>query len=75
MQRRWHASKYQKKANNCRHEVKLSDSDQVKGSRIINLDQLRGFMNQLTTHAAQCHSQIILRGEEGWLASVLSSQC
>ena len=76
MQRRWHASKYQKNANAQKHLMKPSSNDQLKGSRIINLDKLQEFVDQLTAHAAHCSSQIILSGEKkAGLASILSSQC
>ena len=74
MQNRWHTSKY-KKAKNVRPTEQLS-CDQLKGSRIINLDQLQKYIGELTTHAVKCSSQIILNGEKrAGLASVLSSQC
>ncbi len=74
MQRSWHASKYQKNAQ--KHLMKPSSNDLLEGSRIINLDKLQEFIDQLTAHAAQYSSQIILSGEKkAGLASILSSQC
>ena len=74
MQKRWHASKY-KKAKHVRPTDQLS-CDQLKGSRIINLDQLQKYISELTTHAVKSSSQIILNVEKrAGLASVRSSQC
>ena len=63
MQKRWHASKH-KKAKNVRPTEQLS-CDQLKGSRIINLDQLQKYVGELTTDAVKCSSQMILNGERG----------
>ena len=75
MQRRWSAQKYvRKKMAKTSHQG--SDSEHLHGSRIINLEKLQEFIDQLTSHSKQCGSQIILSGErrEG-LASIISSRC
>lgn len=46
------------------------------GSRIVNLEQLQGYVNSLTIHAAQCGGNIIISGEKRHgLASIISTQC
>ncbi len=58
--------------------VKLRQSfcGELEGSRIVNLDNLQEFIDQLMTHASQCSIQIILSGEKkAGLASIISSRC
>ena len=63
------------KAKNVRPTEQLS-CDQLKGSQIINLDQLQKYIGELITHAVKCSSQIILNGEKkDGLVSVLFSLC
>ena len=48
----------------------------LEGSRIINLDKLQQYMNNLKVHTTQCGGDIILTGEKkGGLASIISSKC
>jgi len=79
MKRRWHYLKYQKKAAKQKRQlekIQVDSSEQLKGSRIVNLDKLQEYIDRLVTHAVQCGSQIILSGENrNGLASILSSRC
>ena len=64
MQQRWNASKYrEKKAKRLAHSCQECD-DQLHNSRIINLDKLQEYVGELTTHATECGSEIILSGED-----------
>lgn len=48
----------------------------LEGSRIINVDQLQQYTNNLNKHAMQCQGSIVLSGEvRDGLASILSGQC
>ncbi len=68
-------SKYQKKTSE-HMKPRQSFSGCLKGSRIVNLDNLQEFIDQLMAHASQCDSQIILSGEKkAGLASIVSSRC
>ncbi len=71
MQRRWHASKFQKKTSE-HMKPRQSFNGCLKGSKIVNLDNLQEFIDQLMAHASQCDSQIILSGEKkAGLASIV----
>ena len=70
--RRWHPQKY--------HKLQAKSSETqcgvLPGSRIINLEKLQQYTNSLTSHAAQCGSNIMLTGEKkDGLASIISSRC
>ena len=72
MQKRCGPEKYKSAKKKCTAAAK----HQLQGSRIVNLDQLSKFVEQLTAHAASCGSQIILNGEKrAGLASIISSKC
>lgn len=76
MQRRWSAAKYREKKVKSQAHPSTENCDKLEGSRIINLDKLQQYVNELTTHAAKCGSQIILSGEQkSGLASIISSHC
>ena len=78
MQRRWHAEKYKKSQQHTytRKKSRQHTDTNLHGSRIVNLDKLQEFVGQLTTHSAQCGSEIALIGEKrAGLASIISSQC
>ncbi len=76
MQRRWSAAKYREKKVKSEAHLSTENCDKLEGSRIINLDKLQQYVNELTTHAAKCGSQIILSGEQkSGLASIISSHC
>ncbi len=76
MQRRWSAAKYREKKVKSQAHSSTENCDKLEGSRIINLDKLQQYVNELTTHAAKCGSQIILSGEQkSGLASIISSHC
>lgn len=48
----------------------------IEGSRIINIEKLSNYINDITIHASTCGGNIILTGEKRYgLASVLSSKC
>ena len=71
--RKWHVEKYQQKVSLKRmHAQEVT----IQGSRIINLEKLQKYINQLTVHAAQCGGKIVLTGEtKAGLASIMSSRC
>ena len=50
--------------------------DSIKGSRIINMEQLQQYTEDLRQHSIQCEGTITLTGEtrEG-LASILTGSC
>ena len=67
--RRWHAEKYQQRA--CTQQ-----SGTIEGSRIVNLEKLQEYINNLTVHAAQCGGDILLAGERrDGLAAIISTRC
>ncbi len=78
MQKRWHASKYQKLSIR-KNSADIEDgqnSGSLDGSQIVNLDQLKQFISELSVHASQCDSSITLKGEKrAGLASILSCSC
>lgn len=48
----------------------------IEGSRIINVDKLQVYIDDLTKHSLHCGGSIVLCGERrDGLASILSSQC
>ena len=48
----------------------------IGGSRIINIDKLQQYTNDLTVHSAGCGGNIVLMGEtRQGLASILKGQC
>ena len=48
----------------------------IGGSRIINMDKLKQYANDLTRHSARCGGNIVLDGEtRQGLASILRGQC
>ena len=50
--------------------------ESIDGSRIVNLDQLQQYIDELVSHARQCQGSITLNGEtRNGLASLLSSCC
>ena len=57
-------------------EQDTEETVRIEGSRIINIDKLKQYMNDLTIHAAQCGGAFTLAGEtrEG-LASILAGRC
>ena len=66
---RWHAKKYQKQA--CTHE-----SVRIEGSRIVNIEKLQEYVNNLTINAAQCGGDVFLEGENrDGLAAIILSRC
>jgi len=76
MQKRWHASKYKKFSERRNTADSENVHDPLDGSRIINLDQLKQFVSELSMHASQCESSITLKGEKkAGLASILSCCC
>ncbi len=74
--RRWHAEKYQGKSATQRACTSAEGSATISGSRIVNLEKLQEYINQLTVHAAQCGGDIVLTGEtKAGLASIIASHC
>ncbi len=57
----------------------LSDTNApgtIDGSRIMNLNKLKEYTDELTLHASRCKGSIILKGETRFgLASILTWQC
>ena len=48
----------------------------IEGSRIINIQKLQEYVNELTLHGTQCGGSVVLTGEErDGLASISSGQC
>lgn len=48
----------------------------IHGSRIINIDKLREYINSITKHVASCGGEVVLTGEKrNGLASILSTKC
>ena len=48
----------------------------IEGSRIINIEKLSKYINDITIHSSKCGGNITLTGEKRFgLASVLSSKC
>ena len=48
----------------------------IHGSRIININKLGEYINEITKHSASCGGKITLVGEKrDGLASILSSKC
>ena len=48
----------------------------LEGSRIINMDQLQQYTEDMTKHATQCQGSITLSGEvRDGLASIVSGDC
>lgn len=48
----------------------------MEGSRIINLDQLQLYTENISKHASQCSGSVVLNGESRYgLASILSAKC
>ncbi len=48
----------------------------MEGSRIINLDQLQLYTENISKHASQCSGSVVLNGESrDGLASILSAKC
>ena len=48
----------------------------LEGSRLVNIDQLQEYTDELNRHAMQCQGSIVLSGElRNGLASVLSGRC
>ena len=48
----------------------------IEGSRIINIDKLSKYVDNITVHPSKCGGNIVLTGEKRYgLASVLSSKC
>ncbi len=48
----------------------------IGGCRIINIDKLQQYTNDLTLHSAGCGGSIVLKGEKRHgLASILTGQC
>ena len=46
------------------------------GSRIVNLEELQEYSQQLLTHSAQCDGSVLVKGEyRQGLASIISWQC
>lgn len=73
-QRKNHAQKYKPKTSPRQKTPQRHIS--LEGSRIVNLDQLQRYVNELTIHAARCGGEIRLTGEtRAGLASIISSQC
>lgn len=53
-----------------------SDSVIIGGCRIINMDKLKQYMNDLTLHVSGCGGSVILDGEtRHGLASILTGKC
>ena len=77
MQRRCSGLKYREKMARKQFSHQRHGDESLHGSRIINLDKLQQFIDQLTAHTKQCSgSQIILSGEkQAGLASIISSRC
>lgn len=90
--KRYHPQKYMQQAalrkarldsnnnNSSGHNSSSSISDNsvplISGSRIINLEKLQEYVNELVKHAVQCKNEIVLVGEQrAGLASILSSEC
>ena len=67
--------------NDSRTQVRLEEQDtpetvRIEGSRIINIDKLKQYTNNLTLHSARCGGSIVLNGEtRHGLASILTGQC
>ena len=54
----------------------INDTGIIEGSRIINMDKLKQYTNDLTLHASRCDGSIILNGEiRHGLASIFSGTC
>ena len=48
----------------------------IEGSRIINMDKLKQYTDDLTLHSSRCDGSIVLSGEtRHGLASILTGQC
>ena len=48
----------------------------IDGSRIINIDKLKTYINDLTVHASKCGGIVTLTGEKRYgLASILNGEC
>lgn len=65
-----------------RKDKTLSDNDKeeqtvnIEGSRIINIEKLRLYTDDLAAHATRCEGSIILNGEtRDGLASILTGHC
>lgn len=53
-----------------------SMNESFDGSRIVNLDKLQGYVNDLTLHAARCDGNVSLIAEKrNGLASIISTKC
>ena len=58
------------------NEQDTTDTATIGGSRIINIDKLKQYTNDLTLHASRCGGSIRLAGEmRHGLASILTGQC
>ncbi len=78
--------KYQKKkipsanrAGNCTRHAEANTDTRLYmpiGCRIINLDNLKTFVSETSTHSGVCGGEIVLSGEsKDGIASVLTAQC
>ncbi len=48
----------------------------IGGCRIMNLDKLKQYTDELSLHASSCEGSIVLKGETRFgLASILTWQC
>ncbi len=48
----------------------------IQGSRIINIDQLKKYSDELSRHSMHCSGSIVLNGEfRDGLASIIIAQC
>ena len=48
----------------------------TEGSRIINMDKLKQYINDLTLHASRCGGSVVLSGETRYgLASIITLKC
>jgi hypothetical protein len=58
------------------HNNRLAGAECLKGSRIINIEQLLQYSSQLTAHASRCNGSIMLSGEtRDGLASIFTGHC
>ena len=73
-----------KKIQSTRHVEKRTEQDQgveslsvsIEGSRIINIEKLQDYIDDLNKHSSECGGSIILSGERrDGLASILAGSC
>ena len=69
--------KHNRRKRSCEKSVQTEElTAGLGGSRIINLEQLQGYVNSLTIHSANCGGNIIISGEKRHgLASIISTRC